>query len=168
MMAWIVGKGPSLRYLRAEHFGPGPVITLNQAIQHVEELGLQNKIYSLQKDGVCHIPKQATMVLHDKESGKTTPDYDDVIIYSLADLGFDRNVFSLAFALNMAKLMGCSDVTLVSCDLQTHGIRTSYIPGVGEGPAQTYLNQKDTLYQYTDGLNINFLTPENGRRPDVK
>lgn len=44
---------------------------------------------------------------------------------------------------------------------------------VGKGPSLRYLRadhfgQGIVITQYTDGLNINFLTPENGRRPDVK
>ena len=49
--AWIVGKGPSLRYLKKTDFGPGPVITINSAIVAVESLGLENPVYSMQKDG---------------------------------------------------------------------------------------------------------------------
>jgi hypothetical protein len=49
--AWIVGLGASIKYLSAEHFGSGPIITMNGAIKIVEEFGLPNQIYSLQKDG---------------------------------------------------------------------------------------------------------------------
>lgn len=48
---WIVGKGPSLQYLKKEDIGDGIVITINQAILAVEPLDLSNSIYSLQKDG---------------------------------------------------------------------------------------------------------------------
>ena len=49
--AWVVGLGASIKYLSAEHFGSGPIITMNGAIKIVQELGLPNQIYSLQKDG---------------------------------------------------------------------------------------------------------------------
>lgn len=48
---WIVGKGPSLQYLKERDIGLGPVITINDAIVKVEELDLSNSIFSLQKDG---------------------------------------------------------------------------------------------------------------------
>jgi hypothetical protein len=48
---YIVGKGASLINLRAHHFGPGPVITLNSAIGIVDDLGLPNQVYAMQKDG---------------------------------------------------------------------------------------------------------------------
>src|SRR5512138_1083822 len=50
-IVWIVGKGPSLAFLHAEHFGAGPIITINESILIVQELGLTNPIYSMQKDG---------------------------------------------------------------------------------------------------------------------
>ncbi len=49
--AYIVGKGPSLASLTAEDFGPGPIITLNEAILVVQGLTLFNPIYAMQKDG---------------------------------------------------------------------------------------------------------------------
>lgn len=48
---YIVGKGPSLANLQAHHFGPGPVLVLNEAIRYVQTMGLPNQIYSMQKDG---------------------------------------------------------------------------------------------------------------------
>ena len=49
--AWVVGLGASIKHLTAEHFGSGPIITMNGAIKIVQELELPNQIYSLQKDG---------------------------------------------------------------------------------------------------------------------
>ena len=51
MTAWIVGKGPSLQYLKKEDIGAGPVITINSAITAVESLGFENPLFSMQKDG---------------------------------------------------------------------------------------------------------------------
>jgi hypothetical protein len=48
---WIVGKGPSLQYLRAEHIAPGPVIAINHAILQVEDINIPNPVFSMQKDG---------------------------------------------------------------------------------------------------------------------
>ncbi len=49
--AYIIGKGPSLMHLRAQDIGPGPVIVLNEAVAIVQQLGLPNPVYSMQKDG---------------------------------------------------------------------------------------------------------------------
>ena len=48
---YIVGRGPSLAYLKPSHFGSGPIITINQAIQVVQDFKLPNDLYSMQKDG---------------------------------------------------------------------------------------------------------------------
>lgn len=50
-VCYIIGKGPSLQHLKAHHFGPGPVLVLNESIRYVQTLGLPNQIYSMQKDG---------------------------------------------------------------------------------------------------------------------
>ncbi len=58
---WIIGKGPSLLNLTADTIGPGPVVTLNEAIVHVRTLNLPNAIYVFQKDGcVSHGPTNYT------------------------------------------------------------------------------------------------------------
>lgn len=52
-MGYVVGKGPSLKYLTKWHFmsETGPVIAVNEAIHLVQDLGLPNPLYSFQKDG---------------------------------------------------------------------------------------------------------------------
>lgn len=48
---WIIGKGPSLQYLTKKDIGEGPVITISESIIKIEELGLSNPVFSMQKDG---------------------------------------------------------------------------------------------------------------------
>lgn len=50
--AYLIGKGPSLANLCADMIGPGPVITLNQAVLVVQTLGLPNRVYAMQLDGM--------------------------------------------------------------------------------------------------------------------
>lgn len=40
--AYIIGKGPSLEYLRREHIGAGAVIALNQTIIRIQSFNLSN------------------------------------------------------------------------------------------------------------------------------
>ena len=50
--AWIIGKGPSLEFLKKTDIGAGVVITINSAIKTIYDLDLNNKdVYSMQKDG---------------------------------------------------------------------------------------------------------------------
>lgn len=47
----IVGSGPSIKYLKAEHIADGPVIAINRATVEVEALDIAGPVYSMQKDG---------------------------------------------------------------------------------------------------------------------
>lgn len=50
---YVIGKGPSLANLRYTDIGPGVVITLNEAIVPVQQLGLPQPIYAFQLDGAA-------------------------------------------------------------------------------------------------------------------
>lgn len=53
-VAYIVGKGPSLRDLTVTDFGTGFVVVINDAVEVVQRLGLPMSIYSMQRDG-CEV-----------------------------------------------------------------------------------------------------------------
>lgn len=140
--AWIVGKGPSLEYLTAAHFGDGVVIALNQAIRVVEDLELTNEIYSLQKDG-CGItgpheacqqrdgfdwmirPRSAILIVQDTDgySKHCLADYaPKVFINPIRDLGFQyKQTMAIRMAVALAKRMGCRRVMLLCCDSLVNG-----------------------------------------------
>ena len=135
---WIVGKGPSLQYLKKEDIGEGIVITINHAVLAVEPLGLPNTIYSMQKDGGTRRkpspdnllpdcdhsddcgdscgnitrPKSATLLLHDLESKYCFLDYPDRYVINLKEIGLSENVFSLIFAVKTAQYMDVTSSTL--------------------------------------------------------
>jgi len=71
---WIVGKGPSLQYLTKKDIGSGPVITINEAIIKIEEIGLSNPVYSMQKDGGDR--RKYWRVLDKFQHGMLIPDCD--------------------------------------------------------------------------------------------
>jgi len=74
-ICWIIGKGVSLDSLRPEHIGDGPIIALNHAIIKVEELELENEIYSLQADGVHMVLPKRAILLSTAEGLAALPDY---------------------------------------------------------------------------------------------
>ena len=157
--AWIIGKGPSLGFLKKEDIGEGIIITIKQAIIAIESLSLSNPIYSLQKDGgplrksskniknLCpdcdHSancgdscgngvrPSRAALLLHDLESKYCFLDYPKRHVFNLQKLGLEKNVFSLIFALKIAQYMGCNKINFVSCDVHAVGVYDSYTPGKG-------------------------------------
>lgn len=139
--AWIVGKGPSLEHLRLEHFGAGPVIALNQTVLLVQELGLSNPIYSMQKDGcgatcedarcmkcgfrppMVYPHKDVTVILQE-------PDYSEFCLWehkkrmwvNVQDLGFElESEMVIRMAIRIAQVMGCERIVFLSCDSLTNG-----------------------------------------------
>ena len=134
---YIVGKGPSLLDLGAEAFGPGPVICLNESILHVQELKLDNKIYSMQKDGcegwhqrdigcegcegargpINYPEESVTVLLHEHESRNCLPDHPNRLVFDAVDeLGFGWWSTSAPCAIRIAKIFGCEKVVLLCHD----------------------------------------------------
>lgn len=158
---WIVGKGPSLQYLKKRDIGPGPVITINEALIKVEELDLPNPIYSMQKDGgnrrqyyhtrpltlkpdcdyksdcgdkcsnMIKPKKGATLLVHRHESLYCFSDYSPRYVFNWAELGLKCNRFSQVIAIKIGILMGCEKFCFISFDVHTVGCLDSYTPNVG-------------------------------------
>jgi len=158
---WIVGKGPSLQYLKKGDIHSGPVITINQAIIKIEEIGLPNPVYSMQKDGgdrrqylnsyplilksdcdytpdcgdECgnmYRPKQgATLLVHRHESLYCMPDYSPRYVFDWQNLGLPCNQFSQIIAIKIGIIMGCIKFNFVSFDAHVSGCLDSYVPNVG-------------------------------------
>jgi hypothetical protein len=139
--AYVVGKGPSLGNLRAEHIGEGIVIALNQAVAVVERLDIPNVIYSLQKDG-CGLkgvhdeclkrdgmdwmirPERATLIVQAPGySGNCLPDYEPrLIVRPKADLGFIyAETMAVRMGIAIAKLMRCRRIVMTCCDSLVNG-----------------------------------------------
>ncbi len=184
---WIIGKGPSLQYLKKEDIGEGVVIALNEATLAIEELDLPNVTYSMQKDGGkgrkksldnlipdCDYPgagcgecdrlrpKKAGLLLHDLESKYCFPDYPERYVLNLQELGLSENVFSLIFALKVAQYMGCNKIKFVCCDIHANADPRTYVPGMGiTGKEEDfYSEQLEKLTFFIKDLNCQFITPD--------
>jgi len=131
---YIVGTGRTILNLRSEHFeGGGPIITLNYAIKIVQEVGgIQNKIYSMQKDRYLVQPKDEDVVilLHKHESAKKERHFaefgsHEVWIFDNGAFGLNAGSlmggFSQQSAIRMIEWFGCTKVTLYGFDSVTHG-----------------------------------------------
>jgi hypothetical protein len=153
---YIIGKGPSILNLNNIHIEnkDAPIIALYQATHKVESLNLDNPIYSLQKDGCAHkngmkawqfnpptpapightcnntymfSPKNATVLLHDKESKNCLSGYNKKIIFSLEEIDIPKNrkyywlSFSLECAVRIAMKWGCVPIKLLCCDSCANG-----------------------------------------------
>lgn len=180
---WIVGTGPSLRFLQARHFGPGPVVAVNRSINHVRNLGLPNVLYSMQKDGGdksrcpncgenCnnHInlpPPGVPLLLHNRESEHCFPDWRPRYMMDVEkDFGYHWFLFSAAVCACLAKMMGCAKMVYLCCDSMRGDMRT-YIPYYG-GTAilverdQNYVQMPGQLTSLLEKLSMpaEFVYPE--------
>lgn len=183
--AWIVGKGPSLGNLRAEHFGEGPVIALNQAIVMVERLSIPNPIYSLQKDGCGYVgkhshclqredvdwmirPKHATLILQDTEgySRDCLQNYEPrVLIDPVRDLGFKHlDTMAVRMGIAIAKRMGCIFIVMMCCGSLVNGNIETF--DVWKGAAERtsagdhYLPARPHVLKDLRGIRHTFFIPE--------
>ena len=191
--AWIIGKGPSLVMLSKEQIGGGPVIALNEAIIPLESFGLDNPLYSMQKDadeydeeamvvtrlGESYIPiKRATLLVHAHESPHRLEHYTPRYVFdNEADFGLEWWQFSSLVAAAVAKVMGCAKVVFVSHDACVFGDTRCCIPRE-DGSYQILQRESATDDDYEPhrarideylarvGLLAEWLTPEgdHGRR----
>lgn len=160
---WVVGTGPSLRFLKREHFGPGPVVAVNRSINFVRNLGLPNMLYSMQKDGgdktrcpdcgeVCGPvnwpPPGVPLIVHNRESEHCFPDWRPRYMMDVeGDFGFHWNLFSIAVCACLAKMMGCARMVYLCCDSMRGDMHT-YMPHY-DGTA--VLVERDLNYRLMPG-----------------
>ena len=123
---WIIGKGPSLQYLKKEDIGKGPVIAINEAIIPIELLGLDNPIYALQKDAdppekePIAPPRGAILLVHEREVPNRHKDYKQRYIFdNIIDFDVPWNAPSSHSATYISQLMGCKKIVFVSFDACT-------------------------------------------------
>ena len=187
--AWIVGKGPSLLMLTKEQLGPGPVIAINEAMILVEALGLDNVLYSMQKDadryedgpgppvvvtgGTEPIAplKGATLLVHQHESANRMIEYQPRFVFdNVADFGLEWWEFSSLTAVAIARLMGCLKVVFVSHDACVFGDLRTCTPRpdgsvqvqTDEVTAVTYPQHRQRIDEYLSRVSMDaeWLTPE--------
>jgi hypothetical protein len=178
---WIVGKGPSIEHLRAEHFGEGPVIALNDSLIDLPEL--PNQVFSMQKDGglwknrpayldnrcdkspecegcpgMVRPPMGMPLFLHRHESLYCYPDHLPRYIFDWEGLGLPHNEFSMVCALKIGQLFGCERFKFVCFDAHATGDTRCDSPyGFAEANLAA---QRRILPQYTEGLDIEHVTPQ--------
>jgi len=136
---YIVGRGPSLEFLKKEHFQEGVVIALNRAIVKVNSLDLPNKVYSMQKDGEweamkyhktcerdcrkCSLPRHPVdpgdaPMLVNFQSLHCFPEKNRIVFSESrhSDLFGDTRNPSALVAIRLAKWMGAKEIVMVCCD----------------------------------------------------
>ena len=174
--AYIIGKGPSLKYLSKEDFTEGGlVIPLNEAIKIAENISLPSTftIMSQQKDGKpeCMVqPENAPLLLHEQESKDWFPEHPERYIF---DIEKDYNVKqcpSVVAAIEFAKLTGCNKIVFMCFD--------SYTDDIDDYPDDSRLGklhsvkwriehlkaQKLTIPEHTKDIETEFIKPEKRKK----
>lgn len=127
---YIVGKGASLEFLTREYFIAGtPILCMNESIVMVQDMELDNPLYSLQKDGqLPHMVKpndDVVLILQNTEgySRDFFPDHEKrILIDPMADQGFlYQMVMAIRMCIHLAQYMGCASLCLLCCDSLTSG-----------------------------------------------
>jgi len=138
--ARIIGKGPSLRHLAITDIGPGPVIAISESIitverlrlrpYHSNDIGLPNEsLYSLQKDLGNVRPLTCPVLLSFHESEKDLPGYEPSYVFNMCDdLHLPYHGWSAVAACEIARLMGCTALDYICCDVMTTGDMSTYDP----------------------------------------
>jgi len=145
---YIIGKGPSLVNLRAWHFGKGPVIVLNESIRMVQNMGLPNQIYSMQKDGCMtedphNIPRPCgTCEANGWQRAPVTNPHPGIavlfsqhlsswclhgrpnrFVFTDEELGFKGYPMTMSIleAIPLAMHFGCQSIVMMCCDSLVNG-----------------------------------------------
>ena len=167
-IAYVVGKGPSLQWLKPEHIGEGPVITINEAIGKVESLNIGNDVFSFFKDGCkvyderpdsffkqahhCMMPlstKNAPTFVQDFEAPYCFKDYRNRVGFdNQKDFGISHWIPSAPTIISFVKLLGCRRIVWLCMDSFVTGDISSYA-SKSNGECQ-YLNRQSSYYQHRE------------------
>ena len=138
----IIGKGPTLDLLRAEHFdGVTPVVCINEATKTVDALGIKNPIFGIQSDrrpGDGCAPKNgmiwvASRILH---LYSTNP---NKYVYHV-----NKAVPTVCYAINICKEQGIKHFIMVAFDSITEG-DLNYAKVIGHASSAFNYNPKRFL-----------------------
>lgn len=137
--AYIVGGGPSLRYLNESYLGRGPIICINQSVYVVQKLNITNQIYELLQDACengpgkghdCKYPKLRDDVIlilsqDEKHSRWCLPDHPNKYYADwVKDFSAPNGSMSIEAAIKLAKHMGCDRIDLLCCDSLSGDLRS--------------------------------------------
>lgn len=148
---WVIGRGPSLERLTALDIGQGPVIAINQAISKVEDLNLENPLYSMQKDRFFLHPQHAVVLAHARESAlnhREEIERAGAYVFDCPDdFGYPWDIPSVVVCIGLALRWACAQVVYLCCDAVTDKDIRAY----GEQPAypSNYLLHGPLVMRYS-------------------
>ena len=152
---YIIGKGPSLDNLSESDFlnTDWPVICINEAIHKVEELDIENPVYTIQQDtglkGTCQPKKPSSKLLISYHARHHYSDSDNKIIYSPDDLGLSSSTLTVLCAIKIAQRLDTKQITMLCFDACVNK-KTAYAKCVGYsetkgGSADRFLKHRQRI-----------------------
>lgn len=164
---YIIGKGPSLDHLRAEHFpnAHAPVIALNEAIHIVEKLDLPNPTFGLQQDAALRArcrPSRSPIFVSTK-AANFYASYEDAYIFENVRLELPKDALSVSAALRLSQFLGTKRYVLMCFDSCTHRV-TEYAKAIGYkstwgGDPARFLGHKARILRRAGDLPVAWVTP---------
>jgi hypothetical protein len=153
---YIIGEGPSHKYLDSSNFGEGVIIAMYRSLKVIEELSLTNKTYSLQKDKILYNPRNATLLVHKHESAKEEIEYKNKIVFDNDELGLHRGCHkhgnSLQTSIRLSEFMGAKQIILYGFDAHMNGDCTTY-----EGRQnKNYISQVQGMKEFKSNIDYRY------------
>ncbi len=148
---YIIGKGPSLDGLTANHFQEDvPIVCINESIHKIEELGLSNPTFCMQQDmslkATCK-PKHAKLLVA-YGARNHYADFSNKIVFHMEEFGVISDLTAIV-AMKMVQKFGCSRLWMYGFDSCTSN-STQYADCIGHpstmgGDVKRFLLHKDKI-----------------------
>jgi len=179
MKAYIIGKGESLNFIDESYFDDSDIFCINESIIKIESLKLNNKIYSMQKDGHspeylnnCPIedcnkcpksmvyPKKSILLLHEHESKNCLKGYENKLFFDNEVNGLNKFDHSAMSCVRLCKLWGYTELILYCFDSVTANKTKSIMnKNIGEMHRGDYIIARDFLLNELNNINHTFIEP---------
>jgi len=166
-ICYIIGKGPSLDHLRAEHFPDldAPIIALNEAIFSIEALEISNPIFGLQQDAKLRatcLPKRSPLLVSTKAANYYAT-YSKAYIFQNTELNLHRNALSVSAAITIARRLETKKFVLICFDACVNK-NVSYAKCVGYEPTwggapKRFLSHRAKIIKHALRAPIDWIIP---------
>ncbi len=166
--AYIVGKGKSADDLEPKHFPTNdPIIGVNEAFIHLEQMGLPNTIFGVRQDSASGIRMPATtaIMLIPTALLPVYATYPRTYCFnSKKDFGITHACASVVVGMGFAKAMGCKVLTMYGFDGYTVGSveygKMANCRNLKCDNLQILKQRNQLVFLDTKGMNIRWVTPD--------
>jgi len=169
---YMLGKGPSLDYLKASDMETGPIICVNDSIKQVNTLDVKNPVYVIQQDATlqesCCPRNYSNILIVSKQSRGWYSDYLNRVVVEAQALGVTAAGPTVILSIHIAKLLGCKKIIFVAFDAATNEeceyAKIIKTPATRGGDPKRFLTHRQKMLKAIDELKLeaDWLTPVEG------